>query len=400
MDIESPEIAVQQMEQQLQEQGVFSPLTWLMDQGWLAYVDYEAWRQGDYKNLDERIPFTDDALRQWLERVERLATGLKLSAESQSFFSWRAGQGEQLLKLAEEAWVADRLALRWSRASDELQLDLFMDNGTALAEQAVVDALANRDLARAEAAYQRMLGLSPSHEALAGLEALLAYAGYLAEQPVIEADALADEFIALTQDIAPLAQRTLRDQARDFLAPAWRRLAEALAERPYDPDRPDQHASFAWAQVPDWPQVMTSVRNDPAHRDNPELLARWAWALQQVRQPERALWVWASLFEQAPQAAQELIARYPFPRIQQLWQRYGDLDQEWPDAWFVPWLLLVEPGLIHCRADAYGLPTPSGPLWQAAYVLVDARCQGRDEVPGRKQLQALAADLLNWYLAA
>jgi hypothetical protein len=402
------DITLHDIQQQVQENAAFSLLTWLLETGALNYTDYEQWRYGAVDHLQDCVAISSEQWISLLAKVERLATGLGLCAEQQTYFDWRSGHADDALRIASDARIARGLALRWQRPRDLMQLDLFMDNGAVLAEQALLDALAARDVARAEQAYARLIERAPMHESLSGFESLLAYAAHISAQPQIVAapgdptplTSLNDEYVALVDEIAPLARTVLRQQARDFLAQAWRRLALAMQPVAFDSARPDFHASYVWGQVPDWGAVVASITSACATSSHlpPQLLPRWAVALQHLQQPEQALWLWCVVFECAEQIAQAQLGKTGSPRLQALWRRFCDLDPDLSDQLFPAWLLLNEPGLLRCGAAEARLPEPTSASWQAAKALAQARLDGADPVAARKQLQAIAPDLLSWYL--
>ncbi|AHE99827.1 hypothetical protein [Thioalkalivibrio paradoxus] len=50
------------------------------------------------------------------------------------------------------------------------------------------------------------------------------YARHVEQAAPVAPEACAEELAVLREEIAPLAHTRLRAQARDYLAPAWRRL--------------------------------------------------------------------------------------------------------------------------------------------------------------------------------
>src|SRR5690606_13149937 len=114
---------------------------------------------------------------------------------------------------------------------------------------------------------------------LGRLETLVLYGKHVAPGEAIDAVALADELAGLEADIAPLALDLLGGKARDYLAPAWQRLARSLTQDVAAGLSSLPHASYAWAQIPDWSKVQESIVATPSYEGRAELLQRLSLAL-------------------------------------------------------------------------------------------------------------------------
>lgn len=398
-DSSIPALDLATVERQVQQTGAYSALEWLLESGVLPYPAYEQWRHGGVAFLEDA--FQADA-SDWVGRLregEAQARALGLVNDAQAYHDWRPGHGHRPLALSPDAGRSTLLAQRWVRSSDLRQLDLFLDGGASGVEYDLRGALAARNADDAERYYARLCRIAPSHPGLGDYEALVLYARHLEQLPLIPSEAALDEWEGLVQEIAPLARERLRGQARDYLAPAWRRLAEALSRNGFDPDQPDLHASYAQMQVPDWDAVMRSVREVPGHAEHPILLSRLAQALHQWQAPEAAMLAWARCCELAPQSSPADLVPEVAPRLHRRALEFEALDEPLDPDEFPAWLLFREPGLLH-HLDRLDTPVPTGAAFLAMAEVLRSRVQGADEVAARKRLQQLSPALLRAYLTA
>lgn len=398
MNITLPPLDLPAIESQLQQRGACTAVQWLLDCGELSYGAYEAWRRGQVDSLEAALDGDRAQLLQSLREAESCAAALKLASDPQPFFSW--GESAAELCLSRDAELARLLAQRWLRPQDLPQLDLFMDGAAAGAENALALHLGERQWQRAQESYRRLCELAPDNPSLGGYEMLLLYGQHLQSEPPagVSATELAEEQAALESEIAPLARDLLRGRAGDYLALAWRRLAEALPAARFDPHQPRLHPSHAWAQIPDWARTVDSVLAVPGYPEHPLLLQRLALALWHGRRREAALLLWAHLCELAPADAEEALETQAPPALHSLWREFCELE-ELPVALFPAWLLLCEPGLAHHFHKAE-FAVPGGEAVNAVRGLLQVRARKEDEVAARKHLQARSPALLKIYLAS
>jgi len=386
------------VERQVQQSGAYSALEWLLDSTMLPYPAYEQWRQGGISHLEDAIDADPGAWTRRLHEGESYARALGLVHEAQTYFDWRPRHGDRPLSLSPDPGRRELLAQRWVRPVDLSQLDLFLDNGASAAEHDLHRALAARNVVDAERIYERLCRIAPNHPGLGEYEGLVLYARHLEQLPAIPPDACAEEMDGLVQEILPLARARLRGQARDYLAPAWRRLAEGLPRDRFDPEHPDRHASHAQMQIPDWEAVMRSVQAVADHAEHPVLLARLAQALHHRQCPEAGMLAWARCCERTPEAFLADLARDAAPRLYRHALAFEALDEALDPVDFPAWLLLKEPGLLH-HLDRVDTPVPAGASFLAVADLLRTRCSGGDEVVARRRLQELNPPLLRLYLA-
>lgn len=399
-----PSLTLNDIEQHLRHKGAYSPLYWLLEVGLLPYGDYERWRHNELEDLEQAIHLDRVSLRRCLQQAEAWARGLKLVNDPQPYCRWSPGSSERELRLSGDSELGRLLAQRWVRPQDLPQLDLFIDSGAVEAENDLIDCLISRRWEAAQPALDELSRIAPTHPHLDGYKTLTHYAQRLKQEqgswflPAQElASALENERALLEQEIVPLARELLRAQAGDFLAPAWRCLADAWPAHPFDPQKPRLHASYAWAQIPDWPQVVEAVCAVPDYRQHPVLVRRLADALWYSRRREAALLCWGWLFEQAPESTElALESGVPEP-LQQSWDTFVDTEESLPTIYFPAWLMLDEPGLIHHLDGDF--PQPEGEEVVAVQALLRSRDQRGNEIEARRELQKVSPGLLRVYLS-
>ncbi|GAA3977588.1 hypothetical protein [Allohahella marinimesophila] len=280
------------------------------------------------------------------------------------------------------------------------QTELFSDSGAVEAENDLLAALASRDWAIAARAYAELLEKAPSNMALASYDSLIQYGCHIDAHPDILPVDLEKEMTA-AQDIEPLANMTLRAHAhaRDYLSPAWQRLAKGLhGIIAFDPQQPDYHASYVLAKISDWQGVIDCLRTDSGLLGQPELLLRLAVALHHQQLPEQALLIWCVLFERHACKAEQLISEAKFPAVQELWQQFLSLDEEPGIEHFSGWILLKRPGLFHCLSENDPKLMPQSTTFKAMQNLLQARRGNVDEIEARIALQQQCPALLLHYL--
>jgi hypothetical protein len=373
------------IEKQIMELGCYSPIEWLLQSGYLQYVDYERWRMGELLYLEDSILCPKDKLLSQLNKGERFATQFNLVIQTQPLTSWQSASAMSL-KISRDPKLSRLLARIWLRQNDVPQMDLFMDNPSVVTENKLINALNNRELAKAQSLLAQLVQQAPNHPQLSDYDSLIAYAQHIQEP--LAADSIRDELEHLKTTILPVAQKLLRQTTLDYVAPAWRRLAKALTDSADSSS--DLHASYAWQQMQNWGEVKNSIINTPNYQQQPVLLARLAEAFWYLQQWDQCLLCWCHLFGLDAKFSAEKIEHQADARLLLMWHDFK--DQELPDEDFPAWLLLHEPGLIHHIDNA------DQPLLEVIVHLLRAQLQGDDEMEWRRQLQKLNPALLRVFL--
>lgn len=388
-----PALDLISVEDRVREFGAFNVIDWLLDNGLLPHERYEAWRRGELPHLESALACPAAALAEHLDHLSGHARRLGLVNDPVRYYCWRPDQAQRPLSLSPEATRARRFAQNWARQIDVGQLDLFMDSGAEVAENALREALAGHRIEEAAQAYERLCGLAPNHRHLGGYDDLLVYCRHLEAEPSPQAQACAAELAGFEAEIVPLARDLLGARARDYLAPAWRRLAAALPDEWFDPASPECHASHAWLQLPEPAAARASIEAVSGYEREPVLLLRLATSLRLQRQPAAALLVQARAIEREPETAREGSGPNGDPALRRHLEAFDDLEEAPDPADFPAWLLLQAPGLLE-PLERPELPRPSGAAFEAVLDLLRARATGADEVAARERLRAASPALL------
>ena len=149
------------------------------------------------------------------------------------------------------------------------QLDLFLDGGPARHENDLISALAEHDFTASAQALQRLAAARPNHAGLSRFHTLIREGRVLHERPQEP-----EHYLELLNRRVEPAAGVLGRRAAEFLDPFWRRLAELLEGRPFDPDAPECHESYAAGRIGDWSTVAESVERESGWRNTPALVGR------------------------------------------------------------------------------------------------------------------------------
>jgi hypothetical protein len=384
----------------LAEHGSFTVLDWLVAEGRLAYSDYASWREGRRATLDEALALKPAELDRLLAEVDRHGDALRLAAESREVYAWSASHADPLAASA-RAEVHRRLVQQWRRATVTPQFDLFMDNAAAAAERRLCEQLAARRFDDAARELDTLSRLDPANRSLGGYQDLILYGRHQQTAAPADAAGLRAELEGLEKEVQPLAKTLLAAGARDYLALAWKRLAQGLLQLP-SPEKTDDrlHPSYAFAQIPDWAAVRQCLQSEPDLLAQPQWLQRLARACRATGQPELGVLWWLVCLDRHPQRAITALEHCDDPVLADLWNDFLQLEDrlqaEPPPSGFPGFVLLRRPGLIHHLGAV-------APLQQAETVailrLIEARRAGADEIALRRSLSAIAPVLLEMYLA-
>ena len=395
------------VDNQLMSLGSYSPIEWLLEAGHLQYNDYEAWRMGEIDILEKHIQLPSKELIGSLEKAERFCQKLGLTGEPQEYRGWDQNNAHKDLTLSQSPSLSTLLNKQWCRQEDIPQMDLFMDNPSVVTENKLIDALASRQWDDAEKLVDQLYQQDPNHAQLHGYEDLVTF-GHHTQEPIDDhVDSIDEERTGLEQEIIPLARQLLQQKSRDYLAPAWQRIAQSLEGYPYNVAYPQSHSSYAWEQMQNWQQVKQCILSDDSYRHHGELLFRLSLAHFYLRKREQSLITLIQLIDlKASHADSELddslenfLNRHPDTSFMSTWQRFMDLEEEQPFSLFPGWLLLNEPGLSH-HIEAGNVQTLKNPSLHAAQQLLIAKNQNNNdaELEARKHLNAISPLLLTVYL--
>ena len=399
------------VDRQIMEQGAFTPLEFLLDNGRLMYSDYESWRRGEVELLEEMLLGNADRIRPQLQQAAAYARRIGLAEDIEEYYPWQrggeraataAGDGGRPLRASADRALDQLLCCRFSSRADEVQLDIFFDNPVVALSNGIAAALAGGNLAEAERQLDQLYQQAPSHADLAAFDRLVSALRDL-DQPIAD---VRQELEFLLQ-LDPVARRLLSSQSRDFLVPLWRRLAESLSDMPYRADNPQLHASFALGRAQQWQAAGQAVRAVSDWRRHPPLCLRLAESGYRRRNRAESLEAWCQLCWHAPQqAAQALDSdRQADAGMRALWQQFLDTEDDLAlpaplsDTDFPAWLLLTERGLVHSiPAETAAGTTPGETCFRLAHALITAGQAGDTdrEMDLRRQLLQHNQNLFNY----
>lgn len=385
------------VDSQVSQQGQFCLLDWMLAKNFIPYADYESWRYGRRADLDSCFTLGADDLQRLIQQTRQTCMELHLVCETQEFYPW--DNRRELLRISGDGERHQSLAARWLARRDVPQLDLFMDNSAAIAENQLLDSLANRQFQNAQEALQRLTRLNARHAKLGGYQDLINYGLHCTAQPQIPAAGVGPEVGGLDQEVTPLARELLGGKSRDFLAYAWRRLAENLAQVPFSASEPQLHGSYAYLQIPDWQALCRCLEQEPQLYQSPVLMARLAQGYLQCQQVNAFFLLWGLLFERFPEEGEQLIGQQAGLLLGK-WDQFLAFDAEWPAQVFCGFLLIQQPGLV---AVLDNLPvlrqaTVQNPVNRCVLELLRARLAEADEKPHREALKNASPVMLSFYL--
>jgi hypothetical protein len=266
-----------------------------------------------------------------------------LVEQPQEFSAWGAGGASgPALRVSSDAKLHKLVGTRYLPAQNAPQMDLFFDNPVVALTNGIARSLSARNAVESQRQLDRLYVQAPNHSDLAAFDQLVRGLDDLSRP--VEDPAGRLEFLTA---IAPTARHLLGPGSRDYLSPLWRHLADSLNGRPYSPDEPDLHRSFALSQAQDWAGVSESVVAESEWWLHAPLCLRLTDSSFRRRRRVEALTAWCHLCWLAPGEAAAGVARLRQPDLSGLWQAFNECDEEEGlDAREFPaWLLLHEPGL-------------------------------------------------------
>ena len=378
----------------LSRQGQFCLIDWLLADNFLRYADYEAWRYGELKSLDDVLQFDRETLQALIDNTDDHCRDLGLVPERQDFFRWD-GDHRVFLMASEDNGQNLALTQCWLRPRDRPQLDLFLDNSAQIAENALLEALTARQFDTAQSRLQNLSGLNPDCTRLGGYQDLINYGRHMLVNPEIIEEAVDAELLGLQQEVLPLAQQIMGPTARDYLAFAWRRLSNAMRGIPFNPEQPWRHSSSALLKIPDYPALIECLTADSGLYRQAILLERMAQSFDALHQHENGLILWCLLMELDADYTEQALGRHQSHRVHALWQDFWDVEDNWSSVLFPAYVLARQPGLLPYLEN---FPPLRSPASKAMVVLLRKWLAGEDEISARRELQAISPELLSVYL--
>ncbi len=377
------------IDQLLLEQGEYIPLEFLFAEGHLRYSDYEQWRSGKLKLLDEELSGDLSQIRKDLTRAVVYARALGLQPTPLDYHTW---DGSTALCFSSDFLLNSHFHEGYCKSEEQPQLDLFIDTFGANLANDIVLALGRRDADAAAELLQKLYLSDPAQHRLRKLELLL---GAMQQQdtPITDPE---EELADLQDEIQPLAAEMLGRESRSFMEPLWRRLGETLAGRDYDPQQPELHRSYTALRNLDWTAVIEAVETEPNWRSHAILMQRHARACDQLQKPADALLDRFELCWRFPGQAAPAKTDATVDLIQ-AWELFQNLEPELEPALFPAWLLIIRPALCSW------LPSPAAETPEDYHLLYALQREkdrlGSESMLLRTELKALNPALFHHFIA-
>jgi len=337
----------QQIDQLLLERGEYRPLEFLVREGRLDYGDYEAWRNGEVRDLSELLFGDPEQIVQTLLQAAEYLQRRGWESE-RLVYRPRGGSGTEALRFSQDQRLDDCFHGAYRKPADRPQLDLFTDTSATYRVNGVIRALERLDAADARHSLSQLSETAPDHPHLGELERLTEALESLGSDRDMDVE---EALRRLQGETTWLAERHLHRASGQLLIPLWRRLSTALADHPFGPSRPELHLSYTAAQARDWPEVRRGVEREAAWNRQAVLLERHALACSELREEAAALKSWYLLCWQFPERGDRL-EKCGDHALKGAWQDFLDLDPELPVQAFPAWLLLHSPGTVGIAPDA------------------------------------------------
>ena len=288
---------------------------------------------------------------------------------------------------------------------ENMQLDLFTHCRDVVLRNDVIAALRMRDRVLGGHTLARLSAEYPRDSLLMPLAALLDTLATPAER-FPDHDAVADALRIMETVVVPCANRVFGPkEAREWLAPVWRSLANSAQELSYNAERPHAHAAPMLLRAGDWVAAEAQVAAIPSWRRIPAPLAWMAEARFGQGGLEAAwfllvelAWIDASSFD-------TLARRLEAPGLRKLLDDFDagfDADGEADLAWFPAWVLIIEPAMAFVLRETQAC-RDTAPERAARLImeLLTLERQGRhaDLVAQRKRLRDLHPGLFSRYMS-
>ena len=376
------------VDQLLLEQGEYIPLEFLLAEGHLLYRDYEQWRSGKLKLLDKELVGDTSQIRKDLTRAAKYAHALGLQSTPLDYRPWG---GSTPLRFSRDSILERLFHEGYCKSEEQPQLDLFMDSTGANLANGIALALGRRDADAAGELLEKLHHTDPGQHRLGKLELLLE--AMLQNVSITDPE---EELADLQDEIQPLAVEILGRESRPYMEPLWRRLGDALANRNFDPQRPELHRSYTALRNLDWMAVIEEVEAEPDWRSHAVLLQRHARACDQLQRPAEALLDRFELCWRFPEHASPAQTNATVDLIR-AWELFHNLEPELDIHLFPAWLLIIRPSL------SGWLPSPAAET-PADYRLLFALQQEKDGLGSesmrlRAELKALNPALFHHFIA-
>ena len=328
----------------------------------------------DFFELLLRLKLTD-ASGAPLVASESVADTLDAAHAYASQQGLRAASGSMFLPLPARCRVLMSKAPR-------PQYDLLRDNQGLYAETQLRDALLDR---RFEAAFELVARVDDA-KAHGEFTQLIEAATLRAEENDAE---------RIETQLSPLARRRLGNNAAAYLRGLWSALAERRAGLRFDPQHPQEHASYAWLQAGEPARAADSITTEADWNQDEQLLTRMALACTACGRSGEARLAWMRLCWLHPQTAEQAFDESRAdPSLLDHWSEFQSDEAAYATEEFPAWMLITDPGQRFSVPADQAPQTSAGELYAAALALIASN----GDLSARRRVHALRPALLNRYL--
>jgi hypothetical protein len=306
-----------------------------------------------------------------------------------------------------------------------VQLDIFDDSRDVMLRNDVLQALQQRNAAKARTVWQRLVQEYPQErlaadlltliELLEGQASLTSAPGETGEAGrLADHAALRQARLHLAQTMAPVAHKVFGPaQAQRWMRPLWQNLAQRADHLPFCAEHEEEHAAPLLLSLQDWPGAAQVIERIPSWRRIPAPLAWMAHTKLQQFGLQAASWpLLAELAWLAPKRLDALVDQAGNPILQRLKEAFElEFDDDAPapstssapptSAWFPAWVLTRDSSLA--RELTLAQPGQHSAPEQAMRLLLEMlglERQGRqrEAVAKRQHLGELHPSLLKCFL--
>jgi len=316
------------------QEGSFSPLNWMLSEGYLDYRDYQNWRKGKSEYLEDHFKVKSTVLFATLERLKDYASSLHLKAIRQTYAS-TTGQQLHSCRSAKNEFIFSTV---YEPAEDRMQMDLFFDSAAVCTQSDLIAAIIERRSGDIAELLDKLESNSPDkHQQFVQL--------LLVEKSITQSKQASDKKIQKLKKITPLAFEVLGRFSHDFLTPLWHKLSIKIASQHFVPDSPDNHLSYTAFKGFQWQLVLQSIKAEEDWDKQAILLFRYAEAYFKLNKESLGIANWFKLFIQFPENAKQLIEKSCNRLLFSDWVLFSELDPELEISLFPSWLLMNKPAL-------------------------------------------------------
>ncbi len=316
------------------EEGVFSPLNWLLREAYIDYKTYQSWRLGDIAYLEDHFSKTSQALLSLLGQAYQYAQSQNCEASTQHYAS-KTGQ-----QLYFSRTPANDIIFRtvFEPPQDQIQMDLFFDSALICTEFDLKKAIINK---QANEIPRLLSQLKQSN-----LEKFQHFLHLInLEKKVLQSDLNSDKKIKCLQKTTVLAFEVFGRQTHEFITPLWHKVSTEIDGQVFNAKHPDIHLSYTASKGFLWPKVISSIEIENNWNKKPLLLFRYAEACFKLDKEQHGIATWFKLFILFPEEAEKLVKQSCNRILFIDWQSFCELEPELSTSLFPAWLVMNKAAL-------------------------------------------------------